>query len=310
MDSRPNNNDVPSSSTPRPTSSSTNPDVERGSADSSKVDNRTQVDTQDGRSFLSVETFDHNLTIDSRLDGRSWLNLEVRKPCPITEKLGHSMNKNCERFNFKRSLFSFIPLLDRLRVYNWKTDFIADIIAGFTVAILQIPQGIAYALLIGIGANFGLYTSFFPVLIYAFLGTAQHISLGTMAVVDLMLRDIVKKYQTSDHAIVILVNETYASPVFKTPEEEASVEILTSLCLLVGLVQMAFGFLHFGAVSLILSDQLISGFSCGAAINVIMSQIPSALQLTIEKRSGPLSLIRVSFIFQAILPILCSNDVN
>ena len=70
---------------------------------------------------------------------------------------------------------------------------------------------------------------------------------------------------------------------------------MTSICLLTGLCQIAFGLLHLGAVSLILSDQLISGFSCGAAINVILSQVPTALEMTgVSKENGPLSLVYVS----------------
>jgi len=188
-----------------------------------------------------------------------------------------------------------------MRSYDWKKDFIADIIAGITVAIMQIPQGIAYALLVGIPPNFGLYTSFFPVLIYSFLGTAQHISMGTMAVVGIMLRDVVNKYLIHKHHNWIPNNATVTTTI-PTPSQsspligisEDPIEILTSLCLLVGLLQMGFGLLRLGAVSLILSDQLISGFSCGASINVIMSQIPAALQVKIPETGGPLSLVYVS----------------
>ena len=184
----------------------------------------------------------------------------------------------------------------------------ADIIAGVTVAIMQIPQGIAYALLVGITPNYGLYTSFFPVLIYSFLGTAQHISLGTMAVVDIMLRDIVNKYRIhhthdlnsgSNATLIDMLPTAAVAPPPSAPTQgltEDPIEIVTSLCLLVGLLQMVFGLLRLGSVSLILSDQLISGFSCGASISVIMSQIPSVLDVKIPESGGPLSLVYVSVI--------------
>ena len=258
----------------------------------------------DGKSVLSVETLDHNLTIDSRNIDDRWLQVDLKRSSPL-----HGVNNlvTCQRFDWKQTVFSLVPLADRFRTYNVKKDFMADIIAGVTVAIMQIPQGIAYALLVGITPNYGLYTSFFPVLIYSFLGTAQHISLGTMAVVDIMLRDIVNKYRihhthdlnSGSNATLIDMIPTATVALPSAPTQgltEDPIEIVTSLCLLVGLLQMVFGLLHLGSVSLILSDQLISGFSCGASISVIMSQIPSVLDVKIPESGGPLSLVYVSVI--------------
>lgn len=214
------------------------------------------------------------------------------KLCPSQSKssIGNRLKTHIQQFNPMTALLSCVPLIHRLQCYNWKTDFASDIIAGFTVVILQIPQGIAYALLVGVGPNFGLYTSFFPPLIYSFLGTAQHLSFGTIAVVDLMLRDTVKKYLPWMMEIKSMSNSSVTPPIFQSPEDEASMEILTSLCLLVGIFQMMFGFLQLGSLSLILSEQLISGFSTAASVNVILSQVPAILQVSVEKKGGLLSL--------------------
>ena len=50
--------------------------------------------------------------------------------------------------------------------------------AGFTVAVMHIPQGMAYALLANTDPIVGIYTAFFPVIVYIFMGTSAHISLG------------------------------------------------------------------------------------------------------------------------------------
>ena len=71
--------------------------------------------------------------------------------------------KRWDSFSLKRSITSFVPLVQRMHGYSLKRDLIADIIAGITIAILQVPQALAYALLVGVAPAYGLYTSIFPV---------------------------------------------------------------------------------------------------------------------------------------------------
>ncbi|GAV09783.1 hypothetical protein RvY_19267-2 [Ramazzottius varieornatus] len=73
---------------------------------------------------------------------------------------------------------STFPILGWLRHYDVKQNLLKDVIAGFTVGIMNIPQGMAYALLASMPAVFGLYTSFFPLLIYTLMATSRHVSFG------------------------------------------------------------------------------------------------------------------------------------
>lgn len=140
------------------------------------------------RSMASIQTLEENADAPHTPQHRhshdtiSWLDFESKKSNHnhLGEKLGHSMHQSCERFSWKDSAMSFFPLFERMKKLNYsvKDDLVTDIIAGLTIAILHIPQGIAYSFLIGISPVYGLYTSFFPVLIYAFMGSAQHISIG------------------------------------------------------------------------------------------------------------------------------------
>lgn len=105
-----------------------------------------------------------------------------------------------------------------------------------------------------------------------------------------MLRDMISKYVDSNGTLPL----EEGSLEDMTAGDPSKMQVMTSICLLTGLCQIVFGLLHLGAVSLILSDQLISGFSCGAAINVILSQVPTALEMRgVSKASGPLSLVYV-----------------
>ena len=115
----------------------------------------------DARSSTSYESCDHNLTITS--GDVNWLDMDAKKANNLSTIIGHSVNKNCENFSLRDTFLSFVPLVQRLRTGYGVRDLVADIVAGITIAILQIPQGIAYALLVGVAPAYGLYTSFFPV---------------------------------------------------------------------------------------------------------------------------------------------------
>lgn len=167
----------------------------------------------------------------------------------------------------------------------------------------------AYGILAGVGAVNGLYVSFFPVLVYGFLGTSKHVSVGTFAVVSIMLYNTANKIGAFNqegnndvHAITTTetpLNQTTAAflsgvsstsglPWPPTPEE-----VLTSLCLLIGLIMIGMGVLKLGVLSLILSDQLITSFSSGAAVHVATSQIGYVFGWTSPKHNGHFKLIYV-----------------
>lgn len=73
---------------------------------------------------------------------------------------------------------SFAPILFWLPKYRWKRDLPSDIIAGLTVGIMTVPQGMAYASLAEVPPVYGLYASFFSAFFYLFFGTSRHISVG------------------------------------------------------------------------------------------------------------------------------------
>lgn len=89
-----------------------------------------------------------------------------------------SVRKSVGSTSCKGCIESLVPASYWLRKYKWKKDFAYDVMSGLTVAIMHIPQGMAYALLGNMTPVVGIYMAFFPVLIYVFLGTSRHVSMG------------------------------------------------------------------------------------------------------------------------------------
>ncbi|HAI42159.1 MAG TPA: sodium-independent anion transporter, partial [Maribacter sp.] len=81
---------------------------------------------------------------------------------------------------------NIFPFLDWISSYK-KTDFVKDLLAGITVGIVLVPQGMAYAMIAGLPPVHGLYASLFPVLVYALLGTSRKIAVGPVAMDSLLV---------------------------------------------------------------------------------------------------------------------------
>ncbi|KAJ3640581.1 hypothetical protein Zmor_027137 [Zophobas morio] len=190
--------------------------------------------------------------------------------------------------NFKKILLKTIPVIDWLSHYKWRDNLLPDFIAGFTVAIMHIPQGMAYGLLGNVPPVVGIYMAFFPVLVYFFLGTSRHNSMGTFAVVCLMTGKAVLEH--SDPSFLTKsakVNATSENPAIQSVGDLYSpVEVATAVTFTVALFQLAMYVLRLGIISVLLSETLVSGFTTGAAFQVIASQIKDLLGLRIPRHKG------------------------
>lgn len=144
---------------------------------------------------------------------------------------------------------------------------------------MHIPQGMAYGLLALVTPEVGLYMAFFPVLVYLVFGTSRHASLGTFAVISIMVSKVVQVNTNDD-------SELSSSPL----------EVVTTLCFVVGLYHLAMFVCRMGALSSLLSEPLVSGFTTGAAVHVFVNQFKDILGVSVTRFKGPFKLIYVSCI--------------
>ncbi|XP_076332707.1 prestin-like isoform X2 [Tachypleus tridentatus] len=225
------------------------------------------------------------------------------------ERLKRCFHGNCRRHcslvKIGKSVMSLFPMINWLRNYNIKRDLVYDIVSGCTCAVLHVPQGMAFALLAAVLPVYGLYTSFFPVLLYSFMGTSMQLSVGTYAVLSLMTSSVVGRLATTvpkgvDTATSNLtnlteaVNLTDASDVQTTPVTViTAIEVAVAITFLSGIIQTLMGVLRLGKVGVLMSPPLASGFTTGAAVHVTTSQIQYVLSLKLPRFSGPLNIIYV-----------------
>ena len=178
-----------------------------------------------------------------------------------------------------RTLLSFFPFINVLKTYKWKSWIVKDIIAGLTVGVMHVPQSMGFALLTQVKPVYGLYSSFFPVVLYCIFGTSRHASHGTMAVISLMIGSVVQA-QSKEHTQC--KTEYIAGLNATNPEQECEdfkVAIATSVSLIAGAFQLGMSLLQLGAITRLMSSPFVGGFTAGAVMHITTSQVKSMLGL-------------------------------
>ncbi len=141
--------------------------------------------------------------------------------------------------------------------------FKIDLVAGITVALVLIPQSMAYAQLAGLPAYYGLYAAFLPPMVAALFGSSRQLATGPVAVVSLMSAASLEPLATAGSA------------------EFISYSIV--LALTVGIFQFLLGVLRLGLVVNFLSHPVVNGFTNAAAIIIASSQFSKFFGVYVDK---------------------------
>ncbi|XP_067832824.1 solute carrier family 26 member 10 isoform X2 [Heptranchias perlo] len=191
----------------------------------------------------------------------------------------------CSGNAWKRFLKERLPFLTWLPRYKFKQWLIGDIIAGVTVGIIHIPQGMAFALLTSVAPIYGLYTSFFPVMLYMLFGTGRHVSTGTFAGISLMTGSVVERLVPRQMGLNITNLED--------PElEKQRISIASAVTFLSGLMMICMFVLRLGFFSTYLSDPIVKAFTSGTAFHVTISQLNTMLGLRLPRFTGPFTIFK------------------
>ncbi|XP_037393694.1 solute carrier family 26 member 3, tandem duplicate 2 isoform X1 [Pygocentrus nattereri] len=207
---------------------------------------------------------------------------------------------SCDSKRVKNAALSVLPIIGWMKMYRVKEWLLGDIVSGVSTGLVAILQGLAYSLLASLPAWYGLYAAFFPVIIYFFLGTSRHISVGAFPVLSLMVGAVVTRLVPDKGSPV---NITGLEGL--TMDEQRAI-VSASLTFLVGIFQLAMGVLQVGFIAIYLSDTLVSGFTTAAAVHILISQLKFVLGLTVPGFSGPLAFV---YILEGIFSQITSTNL-
>ena len=159
----------------------------------------------------------------------------------------------------------YISSLNRLtaELRHGRRPVVGDILAGLSVAMVLIPQSIAYADIAGLPPHVGLFASAFPLLIFALFASSPYLQTGPVAVTSLL-------------TIGVLASQA------ETLSTDELVKQAALLAVLVGAIRFLLGVFRLGVVAYLLAEPVMIGFTSGAGVVILSSQLPKAMGLSRE----------------------------
>lgn len=164
----------------------------------------------------------------------------------------------------------FFPFLLWLKGYGSR-DFRSDGLAGLTVAVVLIPQSMAYAMLAGLPPVYGLYAATITPVIGALWGSLRQLGTGPIAIMSLLVL-------------------TTLSP-FAEPGSAEYISLAFVLSFMVGGLYFLLGVLRMGLIMSFISHSSVKGFTAAAAIIIISTQLPHFLGISVEKHEYTLPML-------------------
>ena len=175
----------------------------------------------------------------------------------------------------------FFPFKDWVSELRNPKILQADIIAGITVALVIVPQSMAYAQLAGLPPYYGLYASFLPVAIASIFGSSRQLATGPVAVVSLLTAAALEPIASNDPAGYV----AYA----------------IMLAFLVGAFQLSLGLLRMGVLVDFLSHPVVTGFTNAAAIIIATSQLSKLFGVSVSSQEHH---------YQTVMNVLSESLIN
>ncbi len=165
------------------------------------------------------------------------------------------------RFHYHVDDISLYPLKKDLAGYSLSA-FRQDLLAGLSVALLTIPQAMAYSLLAGLPLYCGLFAAIYSSIAAALFGSSRHLVVGPSNAIAILL-------QAGTSEILFTYYRGYSGP----EREMIALQVLTQLTFLVGIIQILAAGCKLGRLTHFVSHSVIVGYIAGTAIAVIVNQL-------------------------------------
>lgn len=179
---------------------------------------------------------------------------------------------------FKTSAFFFLRPIPVLRSFH-RANLKPDLVAGLTVAVVLLPQAIAYALIAGMPPQLGLYSAIIAAIIGALWGSSNQLQTGPTNTASLLV------------LATLLPIAAAGSPRF--------IAAASLMALMIGVFRLLLGLARLGLLVNFVSDSVIIGFTAGAGVLIWVSQINALMRVTVPSSPSMITTLQnLAFHFQ------------
>ncbi|XP_028744257.1 testis anion transporter 1 [Peromyscus leucopus] len=204
----------------------------------------------------------------------------------------HNVQCRCSWHKFLRCMLTVFPFLEWMCLYRFKDWLLGDLLAGLSVGLIQVPQGLTLSLLTRqlIPPLNVTYAAFCSSVIYVILGSCHQMSIGPFFLVSALMINVLKERPFNNGHLIMgtFVKDDFSLPTFYI-NYNGSLSAVASTTFLTGIIQLSMGMLGMGFMATYLPDAAISAYLAAVALHIILAQMTCVFGIMISFHAGPVS---------------------
>ncbi|XP_062042000.1 testis anion transporter 1 isoform X4 [Lepus europaeus] len=204
----------------------------------------------------------------------------------------HHVRCRCSWPRFLRCMFTIFPFLQWMCLYRFKDWLLGDLLAGLSVGLVQVPQGLTFTLLARqlIPPLNIAYAAFCSSVIYVIFGSCHQMSIGSFFLVSALMINVLKESPFNDGHLIIgsFIKDDFSAPSFFIGYNK-SLSMVAATTFLTGIIQLILGVLGFGFVATYLPEAAVSAYLAATALHIMLSQLTCIFGIMISFHAGPIA---------------------
>ncbi|XP_017378113.1 testis anion transporter 1 [Cebus imitator] len=204
----------------------------------------------------------------------------------------HHVQCRCSWHRFLRCMLTIFPFLEWMCMYRFKDWLLGDLLAGISVGLVQVPQGLTLSLLARqlIPPLNIAYAAFCSSVIYVILGSCHQMSIGSFFLVSALLINVLKVSPfNSGHLVMGSFIKDDVSTHSYLVGYNKSLSVVATTTFLTGIIQLIMGALGLGFIATYLPESAISAYLAAVALHILVSQLTCIFGIMITFHAGPIS---------------------
>ena len=211
------------------------------------------------------------------------LSRKYHRDISMTHEL-ENVKASFKKFNFKTFLFNHFPLLKLVLFYKVRSDLLNDLFAGINVGVATIAQAIGYAKMLRVPAQYGLYGTIFPTLIYSIFTSSLHSTCTFNIAGVIFINDALETLGYNKELIEDNGNSTGNDDL--TPTMSRRLEAIYALTCISGVVIILGTLCRLGILARFNSEPHMSAVFASTIVTILINQLPVFLGIRVDTYSG------------------------